>query len=102
MADDSRVFQGTKHHGKTFASVRRDDPGYLNWAKSLDSPSGILKDFLDYCRSKDDEEGITKAWSINRSQPSPSPHLAASLSPSSCSLVHPCELAAFKRCPRLC
>lgn len=51
------IFRNTKHKGRTFEYVRKNEPGYVNWAKSITDPHGSLAEFVAYCKSQDEAEG---------------------------------------------
>lgn len=59
MSDEDRFTFG-KHKQKTFADVRRDDPGYVNWVLGLDNPSAALGKFASYCKAKDAAAGTPR------------------------------------------
>ena len=70
------IFRNTKHKGRTFEYVRKNEPGYVNWAKSITDPHGSLAEFVAYCKSQDEAEGkpvnvhvpspqMLNAWSLH-------------------------------------
>jgi hypothetical protein len=42
MVDDSFVFKGGKHSGKSYGLVKKIDPGYISWCE--ENAPGMLKE----------------------------------------------------------
>mmetsp|Transcript_60366 Transcript_60366/g.112011 ORF Transcript_60366/g.112011 Transcript_60366/m.112011 type:complete len:751 (+) Transcript_60366:73-2325(+) len=52
-----KTFSFGKHKGKTFEEVAADDKGYCQWVLTLQDASGLMKEFIDFVRARQDAGG---------------------------------------------
>lgn len=65
------TFAFGKHKGRSFEEVAREDAGYAEWALRMDSPSGALKDFVEFLK-RQGMQAKAPQWKGDESSPNTS------------------------------
>jgi hypothetical protein len=71
MSTGDSVLRFGKHVGKTYDTVRKNEPGYVRWSRRVPEPSGQLLDFVAWCQSADEDEQRTVQANRKRAHGAP-------------------------------